>query len=188
MLIDYETIKRIGFINAFPVGSRWSSNAHPGTVLWVNFTSTTGVDFETDTQELETFTLTEIKDCKFTFSRLFDVEPEVKPAETSTETGVKYDSDKPQYRLVPPYALEEIAKNLTYGSRKYSAFNWIKVPNAKDRYMDAAIRHIEAYRKGETNDPENGYSHLAAAAVNLMFLIEFDINPELNKCNTTEKQ
>jgi len=95
--------------------------------------------------------------------------------------GRKYDSDKPQYRLIPPYALEEVAKNLTYGARKYSEFNWKKVPNARDRYLDACFRHVEAYRKGEKVDPENGYSHLAAAAVNLMFMLEFDLNPDVTE-------
>lgn len=95
--------------------------------------------------------------------------------------GRKYDSDKPQYRLIPPYALEEVAKNLTYGSKKYDPFNWKKVPNARDRYLDACFRHVEAYRKGEQTDPENGYSHLAAAVVNLMFMLEFDLNPDVTE-------
>ena len=90
-------------------------------------------------------------------------------------TGRKFDSEKDQYTLIPPFALREIARNLTFGARKYEPENWKKVPNAKKRYLDALFRHVEAYRMGEVNDPENGYHHLAAAAVNLMFVMEFEL-------------
>ena len=90
-------------------------------------------------------------------------------------TGRKFDSEKEQYTLIPPFALREIARNLTFGARKYEPENWKKVPNAKKRYLDALFRHVEAYRLGEVNDPENGLHHLAAAAVNLMFVMEFEL-------------
>lgn len=90
-------------------------------------------------------------------------------------TGRKFDSEKEQYSLIPPFALREVARNLTFGARKYAPDNWKKVPNAKKRYLDAFFRHVEAYRMGEVNDPENGYHHLAAAVVNLMFVMEFEL-------------
>ena len=101
---------------------------------------------------------------------------------TSTK-GVKYDSDKLQYSLIPPYALEAVAQNLTDGLKKYpERNNWVKVPNAQERYMDALYRHLEAHRKGEIYDtdnvnPEN--THMAAVVANAMFLLEFMLNPKL---------
>ena len=103
---------------------------------------------------------------------------------TNSEIGRKFDNGKVRYSLVPPYALESVARNLTVGLSKYSAHNWQKVPNAKERYLDALYRHLEAYRKGEINDPESSVDdmpHLAAVIANAMFLLEFDLNPNLEE-------
>ena len=97
--------------------------------------------------------------------------------------GTKYDQDKLQYSLIPPYALEQIAKNLTVGLKKYKERNnWKKVEGAEQRYLDALYRHLEAHRRGEVFDPDSSVPdmpHLAAVAVNAMFLLEFMLNPEL---------
>lgn len=99
--------------------------------------------------------------------------------------GVKFDQDKIKYSLLPSYALEAAAKNMTDGLKKYpERDNWRKVDNAQERYLDALYRHLEAHRRGdvydtESSDPTN--THLAAVVVNAMFLLEFLLNPELNK-------
>lgn len=99
--------------------------------------------------------------------------------------GTKYDSGKLQYTLVPPYALQEVARNLTAGLKKYKERNnWQKVPEARQRYMDALMRHFEAIRRGEIIDHEStepNMSHMSAVAVNAMFLLEFMYNPELQE-------
>lgn len=99
--------------------------------------------------------------------------------------GTKYDDGKIQYTLVPPYALQEVARNLTEGLKKYKERNnWQKVPNAEQRYMDALMRHFEAIRRGELYDTDSSapdMPHMAAVAVNAMFLLEFMLNPELKK-------
>jgi len=82
--------------------------------------------------------------------------------------GIKYDTDKIQYDLIDPHALEDMAKVLTLGAIKYDRYNWKNVE--EHRYVSATMRHFEAYRKGELCDPESGLSHLAHAMVNLMFL------------------
>jgi len=86
--------------------------------------------------------------------------------------GRKDDQEKTQYDLVPPFALEEIAKVMTFGAKKYAPNNWQHVDNAKARYTGAAMRHIEAFRQGVENDDETGLHHLAHAACCLMFLVE----------------
>jgi hypothetical protein len=97
--------------------------------------------------------------------------------------GTKYDQGKLQYTLVPPYALQEVARNLTEGLKKYKERNnWQKVEGAEQRYMDALMRHFEAIRRGEIYDVDSSdptISHMSAVAVNAMFLLEFMYNPEL---------
>jgi hypothetical protein len=99
--------------------------------------------------------------------------------------GTKYDGDKLQYSLIPPNALMEIARNLTIGLKKYKERdNWKKVPNANQRYLDALYRHLEAHRRGEIYDPDSSVPdmpHLAAVAVNAMFLLEFMLDENLKE-------
>lgn len=94
--------------------------------------------------------------------------------------GIKYDGDKPRMSLIPPKAILEVAKVLTYGSKKYSAENWRKVPEAHQRYLDAALRHINQYHQGQIIDNETGINHLAHAICSLLFIVELDTSDELN--------
>lgn len=92
----------------------------------------------------------------------------------SVTLGVKYDSEKPRFDLIPPAAEELLAKVLTYGAKKYAPNNWKYVDNANERYIAAALRHINAHRKGEYNDDETGEPHLAHAMCCLAFLLELE--------------
>jgi len=102
--------------------------------------------------------------------------PEVKPI------GIKFDSEKNRYDLIPPYALDEVARVLTYGARKYSPGNWRHVPEAEQRYFSAAQRHLWAFSRGEEKDPESGISHIAHAITSLFFL--YDLKYANNTRNT----
>ena len=42
-------------------------------------------------------------------------------------TGKKYDGEKPQMYLLPPKAITEVAKVLTFGASKYGPDNWRKL-------------------------------------------------------------
>lgn len=99
--------------------------------------------------------------------------------------GTKYDQDKLQYSLIPSHALEQIAKNLTVGLKKYKERNnWKKVEGAEQRYLDALYRHLEAHRRGELYDTDSSVPdmlHMAAVAVNAMFLLEFMLDPKLKQ-------
>ena len=92
--------------------------------------------------------------------------------EDAPTTGSKHDSGKPLMGAVPPNSLLAVAKVLTFGAEKYGRDNWRKVENAETRYLDAALRHINAYQRGEAADPESGESHLAHAVCSLMFMLE----------------
>ena len=87
-------------------------------------------------------------------------------------SGSKHDSGKPLMGAVPPNALLAVARVLTFGAEKYGRDNWRQVESAETRYLDAALRHINAYQRGESTDPESGESHLAHAVCSLMFMLE----------------
>jgi len=86
----------------------------------------------------------------------------------------KLDKGKLQYSLIPPVALQALAKVLTYGAKKYAPNAWRSVPDAKRRYTDALYRHLEAWRSGEKLDPESKLPHIQHALANLAFLTYFD--------------
>ena len=94
------------------------------------------------------------------------------------EQGVKYDSGKAQWSLMQWKALSQVVDVLTYGAKKYSPDNWKKVPNARQRYIDAGFRHFAAYAGGEKNDSETGLSHLAHAMCCMLFLLSFDLGED----------
>ena len=102
------------------------------------------------------------------------------------EVGRKFDGGKLEYGLLPPLALEEVVKVLTFGAQKYERDNWQKVPDAKRRYFDALQRHAWAWKQGEQMDPESGIHHLAHAMCCLMFLYEHDIMYSLNNGDVNE--
>lgn len=97
------------------------------------------------------------------------------------ELGVKFDSDKPQWSLLPFEALEEVVEVLTFGAKKYAPDNWKYVPDADARYMDAAFRHMAKYMQGHKHDGETGNNHLAHAVCCLLFKLWFDRQQELDE-------
>jgi hypothetical protein len=88
--------------------------------------------------------------------------------------GRKFDGGKLQYGLLPPLALRETVRVLTYGAEKYEPDNWRRVPDGPRRYFDAAQRHLWAYKEGEIADPETATNHLAHAICCLMFMLDLD--------------
>lgn len=73
--------------------------------------------------------------------------------------------------LIPPLALNEVAKVFAFGANKYGDHNWRGGLNWS-RLAGASLRHITAWISGETLDPESGCSHLAHAACNILMLLE----------------
>lgn len=86
---------------------------------------------------------------------------------------IKHDQNKLQYSLIPPEATKALAEVLTFGANKYGKNNW-QLCKDTTRYVDAAMRHFEAYRAGELTDKESGLSHLSHLITNISFLIHFD--------------
>lgn len=84
--------------------------------------------------------------------------------------GLKYDTGKLRWDLLPMECVEDVVKILSFGSTKYGDNNWQNVTPFEDRYFAALMRHLVAFRKGEKVDPESGLSHLAHAMCNVIFL------------------
>lgn len=91
------------------------------------------------------------------------------------EPGAKLDAGKNRLGLVLgdfAGALWDIGVVGTFGANKYTDHGWLSVPDAKNRYMDALMRHLVSHMRGETNDPESGLKHLAHAGWNILALLE----------------
>ena len=94
--------------------------------------------------------------------------------------GKKWDGGKVRVDLLSPYALEQIAKVMTFGATKYGDNNW-REGIAWSRLIGALLRHTFAFMRGEDSDPETGLSHLAHAGCCIMFLLESLVtHPELD--------
>ena len=89
--------------------------------------------------------------------------------------GLKYDSEKPKMNLLPPKALIEVGKVLTFGAEKYGPENWKELEDLQNRYTAGALRHIFAHMDGEELDPETNLSHLAHAMCCLLFKLEIEL-------------
>lgn len=88
--------------------------------------------------------------------------------------SIKHDAGKPRYDLIAPSLLEEVARVLEFGARKYSDRNWEYPGFRYGRPFASAMRHLWAWWGGEDLDPESGLPHLAHAASCIMFLIEYE--------------
>lgn len=95
--------------------------------------------------------------------------------EQQPQVGLKYDTGKLLFSLIPPETTRALAQVLTFGAQKYAPNNWQLIENGKDRYLDALFRHLDAYRSGEALDPESGLSHLSHALTNVAFLHYLDL-------------
>ena len=103
----------------------------------------------------------------------------------NTYHDLKFDKNKPpMYRGLFKYfpkALVGIAQVSDYGFKKYGSWGgWRNVPDARERYMDALLRHLTKHAEGETIDPESGLTHLAHAAWNALAIFELSHEGEEN--------
>ena len=86
--------------------------------------------------------------------------------------GLRYNSDKLRYDLIPPLANRECAKVWTESLGKYPENNWEK-GMLWTEVIASAIRHLEAIRMGEDIDAESGLLHSAHLQCNAQMLTEY---------------
>lgn len=94
-------------------------------------------------------------------------------SEDKLQQGYKADEGKLPYDLIAPEVLEELAKVLQFGAKKYAPRNW-EQGMAWSRVFAALQRHLWAWWKGDSTDPETGFSHLSHALCCLMFLSAYE--------------
>ena len=74
--------------------------------------------------------------------------------------------------LIPSYAMEQTALVHQLGAQKYGPYNWRRTGVCASTYVNAIIRHLNAWRDGETVDPESSISHLAHVACSCNILLD----------------
>jgi hypothetical protein len=97
--------------------------------------------------------------------------PEIRREEVLQKQGHKDDSGKAAFFYLPWEALEDVAKVMEYGAKKYAPGNYQKGMD-HNRYFSALIRHMKDWWKGEDIDPESNLPHLAHAACCVLMLLE----------------
>ena len=83
--------------------------------------------------------------------------------------AIKHDSDKPRMDLLDAEFLEDVAKVMGWGAKKYADHNW-RNGFKFSRLIAACFRHLCAIVRGEDIDPESGMPHSSHLGCSVMFL------------------
>ncbi len=85
------------------------------------------------------------------------------------QTASKNDQEKPDLSLLTKVFLDEVAKAMMVGEKKYGRYNYCKGHNTS-QLIAALLRHATAYFNGEEHDPIDGQHHLGSvgACVNML--------------------
>lgn len=94
------------------------------------------------------------------------------PPPSKAEPGLRYDSGKPRYDLIPVIPLDDLAALYEYGAKKYAERNWEK-GMSWGRCFASLMRHAWAFWRGENYDVESGFHHMTHVAWNAMALCEY---------------
>ena len=95
-----------------------------------------------------------------------------KDTELKKGEGLRFNSNKTRYDLLPTFAQEQYAGVLTVGANKYPERNWEK-GMSWNTVIASMERHVAALKRGEDNDPETGLLHTAHIMCNSAFLTEY---------------
>ena len=83
------------------------------------------------------------------------------------------DAGKTRYELIPPQAIEELAKVYTFGTKKYGDRDWEK-GTSWGKFFGSMLRHAWIWWRRESLDPESKCHHLAHVAWNAFALMEYE--------------
>lgn len=89
--------------------------------------------------------------------------------ELKEEKGLRFNSNKPKWSLVPQSALLPMVEVLEFGAQKYAPYNWMKGLSVKE-ICESLKRHLDAFMEGENNDKESLLSHIGHIQCNALFL------------------
>lgn len=89
-------------------------------------------------------------------------------------SGARANLGKRDWSLLPLHLMDEVVGAWEHGERKYKAWNWAKGMPWSVPYA-CIMRHLVAFWwKGERDDPESGYHHLAHVMCNVMMLLHYE--------------
>lgn len=89
-----------------------------------------------------------------------------------TNLGLRFNSGKPRWELLPYTAVAKVVDVLTLGASKYAPRNWEKGLSFSDTFASLQ-RHATKWFGGEDHDDETGIHHMAHVATNALFLVYF---------------
>lgn len=79
---------------------------------------------------------------------------------------------KPNWLLFPWRAALAVMKRIMFGAAKYKPNDWQdQETHSEAEFVEKAMRHLVAHASGEINDHENGDTHLACAATDLLMAL-----------------
>jgi hypothetical protein len=80
-----------------------------------------------------------------------------------------------RYDLIPPGPLAAVAYAFTIGAPKRPHSDWRDGYQIDpSEYVAKIFRHLQAYRRGEQYDPDDGHEHLAAVVADCLVLMEYE--------------
>lgn len=94
--------------------------------------------------------------------------------------SIKYDIGKLRWDLLPIEPIEEAIRIYMFGAKKYGENRWQELPEAKERYYNALMRHQAERQKGNLIDPESGHLHSSHMLWNCIALVHFDLQEQKN--------
>lgn len=97
---------------------------------------------------------------------------ESNPVFESITEGLRFDTDKLRFDLIPPEADIALAEILTFGAKKYADRNWEKGMKWS-RCVASLKRHMSRWESGELLDPETNKPHLWHMLCNVAFLVTY---------------
>ncbi len=88
--------------------------------------------------------------------------------------GLRFNEGKSRYDLLPPEAIEALAKHYTVGAKKYADRNWER-GMAWGKCFASLMRHGWAWMRGEDIDPETGTHHMISVAWNAIAIYVYSV-------------
>lgn len=86
--------------------------------------------------------------------------------------------DKLRWDLLPLPTIEKIVEVYHFGAKKYAPNSWQNLPDGKERYRAALLRHMVEIEKGNDVDTESGLLHAAHLAWNAIAMLYFSMKEQ----------
>jgi hypothetical protein len=90
----------------------------------------------------------------------------------------KNDEGKPRLDLIHPKALMSLGAVLAHGAKIYAPYGWKEEKDGRAKFYAAALRHLLAWKSGETHDKSSRLPHLSHAMANVMFLFGLSVHDD----------